>query len=70
MVVLSSGQVTIVDVEDGKDGKKGDPGSNGKDGRSIRLFTTNYKYEQRLVDYYSKYGYTGDWVVVEKPKSR
>lgn len=65
MVVLSSGQVTIVDVEDGKDGKKGDPGSNGKDGRSIRLFTTNYKYEQRLVDYYSKYGYMGDWVVVE-----
>ena len=65
MVVLSSGQVTIVDVEDGKDGKKGDPGSNGKDGRSIRLFTTNYKYEQRLVDYYSKYGYTGVWYVVE-----
>lgn len=65
MVVLSSGQVTIVDVEDGKDGKKGDPGSDGKDGRSIRLFTTNYTYEQNLIDYYSKDGYTGEWSVVE-----
>ena len=53
MVVLSSGQVTIVDVED------------GKDGRSIRLFTTNYTYEQNLIDYYSKDGYTGEWSVVE-----
>ena len=65
MVVLSSGQVTIVDVEDGKDGKRGDPGSDGKDGRSIRLFTTNYTYEQNLIDYYSKDGYTGEWSVVE-----
>ena len=65
MVVLSSSQVTIVDVEDGKDGKKGDPGADGKDGRSIRLFTTNYTYEQNLIDYYSKDGYTGEWSVVE-----
>ena len=65
MVVLSSGQITIVDVEDGKDGKKGDPGSNGKDGRSIRLFTTNYVYTQEQINQYSEDGYTGDWIVVE-----
>ena len=65
MVVLSSGQITIVDVEDGKDGKKGDPGSNGKDGRSIRLFTTNYVYTHEQINQYSEDGYTGDWIVVE-----
>lgn len=68
MVVLSSGQVTITDIEDGKIGPKGEPGAPGtpgKDGKSVRLFTTTYNYTQELVDQYSKDGYSGIWVVNE-----
>lgn len=65
MVVLSSGQVTIVDIEDGKDGKKGDRGSDGKDGRSIKLFTTNYVYTQEQINRYSENGYNDVWIVNE-----
>lgn len=65
MVVLSSGQVTITDIEDGKIGPKGDPGTPGKDGKSVRLFTTTYNYTQELVDQYSKDGYSGIWAVDE-----
>ena len=49
----------------GEQGPKGDPGSDGKDGNSIRLFTTNYRYNQAFINQYSADGYTGDWSVVE-----
>ena len=52
-------QVTFSNVNDGKNG------SNGEDGKSLRLFTTQYKYAQSAINTYSADGYTGDWSVVE-----
>lgn len=52
-------QVTFSNVNDGKNG------SNGEDGKSLRLFTTQYKYAQKFINQYSTDGYTGDWSVVE-----
>ena len=52
-------QVTFSNVNDGKNG------SNGEDGKSLRLFTTQYKYAQKFINQYSADGYTGDWSVVE-----
>ena len=55
-------QVTFSNVNDGKNGAKG---RDGEDGRSLRLFTTQYKYAQKFINQYSTDGYTGDWSVVE-----
>lgn len=55
-------QVTFSNVNDGKNGAKG---RDGEDGRSLRLFTTQYKYAQKFINQYSADGYTGDWSVVE-----
>lgn len=52
-------QVTFSNVNDGKNG------SNGEDGKSLRLFTTQYKYAQKFINQYSTDGYTGDWSVIE-----
>lgn len=52
-------QVTFSNVNDGKNG------SNGEDGKSLRLFTTQYKYAQKFINQYSADGYTGDWSVIE-----
>lgn len=52
-------QVTFSNVNDGKNGL------NGEDGKSLRLFTTQYKYAQKFINQYSADGYTGDWSVIE-----
>lgn len=55
-------QVTFSNVNDGKNGLNGE---KGEDGKSLRLFTTQYKYAQKFINQYSTDGYTGDWSVVE-----
>ena len=55
-------QVTFSNVNDGKNGAKG---RDGEDGKSLRLFTTQYKYAQKFINQYSTDGYTGDWSVIE-----
>lgn len=47
------------------DGKNGSNGEKGEDGKSLRLFTTQYKYAQKFINQYSADGYTGDWSVIE-----
>lgn len=58
-------EITLVNVTDGKNGVKGDKGERGESGSSLRLFTTNYHYNQTLINQYSTDGYIGDWSVVE-----
>lgn len=58
-------EITLVNVTDGKNGVKGDKGERGESGSSLRLFTTNYHYNQTLINQYSADGYTGDWSVIE-----
>ncbi|WP_247906770.1 phage tail protein [Streptococcus anginosus] len=55
-------QVTFTNVNDGKNGSNGE---KGEDGKSLRLFSTQYKYAQSAINTYSADGYTGDWSVVE-----
>lgn len=55
-------QVTFSNVNDGRNGSNGE---RGEDGKSLRLFTTQYKYAQKFINQYSTDGYTGDWSVVE-----
>lgn len=55
-------EITLVNVTDGKNGVKGDKGENGS---SLRLFTTNYRYKQALINQYSADGYVGVWSVNE-----
>ena len=55
-------KLTFVNVNDGKNGSDGE---KGEDGKSLRLFTTQYKYAQKNINQYSADGYTGDWSVVE-----
>ncbi|HES9049721.1 TPA: hypothetical protein VPG36_000988 [Streptococcus pyogenes] len=55
-------EITLVNVTDGKDGVKGDKGESGS---SLRLFTTNYRYKQALINQYSSDGYVGVWNVNE-----
>lgn len=55
-------ELPFTNVNDGKNGAKG---RDGEDGRSLRLFTTQYKYSQKFINQYSTDGYTGDWSVVE-----
>ncbi|MGO5579255.1 hypothetical protein ACTP1G_00870 [Streptococcus milleri] len=55
-------QVTFSNVNDGKNGSNGE---KGEDGKSLRLFTTQYKYAQKFINQYSTDGYTGDWSVIE-----
>ncbi len=55
-------EITLVNVTDGKNGVKGDKGESGS---SLRLFTTNYRYKQALINQYSSDDYTGDWSVIE-----
>lgn len=55
-------ELPFTNVNDGKNGAKG---RDGEDGRSLRLFTTQYKYAQKFINQYSTDGYTGDWSVVE-----
>lgn len=40
-------------------------GNNGENGSSLRLFTTNYRYNQELINQYSADGYAGIWNVNE-----
>jgi phage minor structural protein len=71
---VATDEITLVNVNDGQNGRdgakgdKGDTGAKGRDGengKSIRLFTTNYRYNQTLINRYSSDGYSGDWVVIE-----
>lgn len=55
-------KLTFVNVNDGKNGSNGE---KGEDGKSLRLFSTQYKYAQSAINTYSADGYTGDWSVVE-----
>lgn len=55
-------QVTFSNVNDGENGSNGE---KGEDGKSLRLFTTKYKYAQKFINQYSADGYTGDWFVIE-----
>lgn len=55
-------KLTFINVSDGKNGVKGE---RGEDGKSLRLFSTQYKYAQSAINTYSADGYTGDWSVVE-----
>lgn len=55
-------EITLVNVTDGKNGVKGDKGESGS---SLRLFTTNYHYNQALINQYSSDGYVGVWSVNE-----
>lgn len=55
-------QVTFSNVNDGENGSDGE---KGEDGKSLRLFTTQYKYAQKFINQYSADGYTGDWFVIE-----
>lgn len=52
-------EISLVNVGDGAKGR------DGEDGKSTRLFTTNYRYNQLLINQYSSDGYSGDWVVIE-----
>ncbi|HEP4189463.1 TPA: phage tail protein [Streptococcus pyogenes] len=52
-------EISLVNVGDGAKGR------DGEDGKSTRLFTTNYRYNQSLINQYSSDGYSGDWVVIE-----
>ena len=52
-------EISLVNVGDGANGR------DGEDGKSTRLFTTNYRYNQSLINQYSSDGYSGDWVVIE-----
>lgn len=55
-------QVTFSNVNDGRNGSNGE---RGEDGKSLRLFTTQYKYAQKFINQYSTDGYTDDWSVIE-----
>lgn len=55
-------KLTFINVNDGKNGSNGE---KGEDGKSLRLFSTQYKYAQSAINTYSADGYTGDWSVVE-----
>ena len=55
-------KLTFINVSDGKDGVKGDKGESGS---SLRLFTTNYRYKQALINQYSSDEYVGVWSVNE-----
>lgn len=39
--------------------------NDGEAGKSIRMFTTDYRYNQKAINQYSTDGYTGDWLVKE-----
>lgn len=52
-------EISLINVGDGAKGR------DGEDGKSTRLFTTNYRYNQSLINQYSSDGYSGDWVVIE-----
>lgn len=52
-------EISLVNVGDGAKGR------DGENGKSTRLFTTNYRYNQSLINQYSSDGYSGDWVVIE-----
>ena len=58
MVVISSGQITITDVEDGKPGPEGRPGKDGQLGENLLLDTNTSsvtKYYASQDRYYSNY---------------
>ncbi|WP_264342254.1 phage tail protein [Streptococcus anginosus] len=55
-------KLTFINVSDGKNGVKGDKGESGS---SLRLFTTNYRYNQAFINQYSSDGYVGVWSVNE-----
>lgn len=55
-------KLTFINVTDGKNGVKGDKGESGS---SLRLFTTNYRYNQAFINQYSSDGYVGVWSVNE-----
>lgn len=55
-------KLTFINVSDGKNGVKGDKGESGN---SLRLFTTNYRYNQAFINQYSADGYVGVWSVIE-----
>lgn len=55
-------KLTFINVFDGKNGVKGDKGESGS---SLRLFTTNYRYKQALINQYSSDEYVGIWSVNE-----
>ena len=55
-------KLTFINVTDGKNGVKGDKGESGS---SLRLFTTNYRYKQALINQYSSDEYVGVWSVNE-----
>ena len=59
---VASTQITFTNINDGRNGANGE---KGEDGKSLRLFTTQYKYAQKNINQYSADGYTGDWSVVE-----
>lgn len=59
---VASTQITFTNINDGRNGANG---AKGEDGKSLRLFTTQYKYAQKNINQYSADGYTGDWSVVE-----
>lgn len=59
---VASTQVTFININDGKNGSNGE---RGEDGKSLRLFTTQYKYAQKFINQYSADDYTGDWSVIE-----
>ena len=39
--------------------------NDGEAGKSIRMFTTDYRYNQKAINQYSTDGYVGDWLVKE-----
>lgn len=58
MVVISSGQITITDVEDGKPGPEGKPGKDGQAGENLLLDTNTNSVTKRYASqdrYYSNY---------------
>lgn len=59
---VATDEITLVNVNDGRNGAKGE---KGQDGKSLKLFTTNYRYNQILINRYGSNGYTGDWIVRE-----
>lgn len=59
---VASTQITFTNINDGRNGSNGE---KGEDGKSLRLFSTQYKYAQSAINTYSADGYTGDWSVVE-----
>lgn len=55
-------KLMFINVNDGRNGSNGE---RGEDGKSLRLFTTQYKYAQKFINQYSADDYTGDWSVIE-----